>query len=158
MNRLGNYLRAKRDCKGYTLRALENKTGISNAYISQIETGKARHPSPPKLMALAKALDFNKAQFLYNFMMEMAGYPTPQAITRTVEKEVIKNNFIDREIIKPKTLLQNFVTILPCIIIAGMLLGILQHVSYEKIQNFNITTGVPVQVRDSMYMCKEVFF
>lgn len=38
-----------------TLRALEARSGISNAYLSQLETGKIKEPSLKKLRAIAAA-------------------------------------------------------------------------------------------------------
>lgn len=37
--------RGRRELQGITLRELENATGISNAYLSQLETGKIKSPS-----------------------------------------------------------------------------------------------------------------
>lgn len=45
-----------RECKGWTLRDLEKKTGISNAAISQIETGKVKDPGFRTVVILADAL------------------------------------------------------------------------------------------------------
>lgn len=53
---LGEALFLAREVKGKTLRQLERETGISNALISQIETGKVRDPSRRKVVALARAL------------------------------------------------------------------------------------------------------
>ena len=44
-NRLGSFLAVLRRSKGLSLRAVEAETGISNAYLSQLETGKIREPS-----------------------------------------------------------------------------------------------------------------
>lgn len=45
-----------REVKGITLRELETRTGISNALLSQIETGKVREPSWRNVVKIAKAL------------------------------------------------------------------------------------------------------
>lgn len=37
------------------MRELEKRSGISNAYLSQLETGKIKEPSLTKMKALAKA-------------------------------------------------------------------------------------------------------
>lgn len=39
---------------GLTLRQIEEATGISNAYLSQLENGKIKHPSAQSLYTLAK--------------------------------------------------------------------------------------------------------
>jgi transcriptional regulator with XRE-family HTH domain len=54
--RLGELLGVARECKGLTLRQLETATGISNALLSQIETGKVREPSWRNVVKIAKAL------------------------------------------------------------------------------------------------------
>ena len=46
-----------RECKGFTLRELEAATGIHNAILSQIETGKIREPSWRNMVKIARALD-----------------------------------------------------------------------------------------------------
>ena len=46
-----------RECKRLTLRQLEEATGISNALLSQIETGKVREPSWRNVVRIARALD-----------------------------------------------------------------------------------------------------
>ena len=54
---------------GASLRAVEEATGISNAYLSQLERGDAQKPSPDKLHALA---DFYTVP--YTDLMRAAGY------------------------------------------------------------------------------------
>lgn len=53
---LSDMLRVGREVKGITLRQLEHQTGISNAVLSQIETGKTGEPSFRNVVRIAKAL------------------------------------------------------------------------------------------------------
>lgn len=46
-----------RKSKGITLRALAEKTGISNACLSQMETGFVREPSFRNVVKLSRVLD-----------------------------------------------------------------------------------------------------
>lgn len=66
---LGDELRSIRETRGLTLRAVEKLTGISNAYLSQLETGKIEKPSPNYLHKLAEAYNIP-----YDLLMEKAGY------------------------------------------------------------------------------------
>jgi transcriptional regulator with XRE-family HTH domain len=54
--RLGELIAVGRECKGWTLRDLERETGISNALISQIETGKVKDPGFSTVVRLIEAL------------------------------------------------------------------------------------------------------
>jgi transcriptional regulator with XRE-family HTH domain len=54
--RLGELIAIGRECKGWTLRDLERETGISNALISQIETGKVKDPGFTTAVRLIEAL------------------------------------------------------------------------------------------------------
>lgn len=51
---LGQLLRQAREIGGYTLRQVEEATGISNGYLSQLETGKIKKPSANVLYKLAQ--------------------------------------------------------------------------------------------------------
>lgn len=53
---LGELIGIARECKGWTLRELERASGVSNALISQIETGKVRDPGFSTVVKLADAL------------------------------------------------------------------------------------------------------
>lgn len=68
---LGAYLRKARDDLQMSLRDVERATAqeVSNAYLSQLESGKIAKPSPHILYALSKAL-----QVEYEELMERAGY------------------------------------------------------------------------------------
>jgi len=71
-NVLGEELRRLRIEKGVTLREVEKETDVSNAYVSQLENGKAEQPSPRVLHKLA---GYYKVP--YNRLMEAAGYIQP---------------------------------------------------------------------------------
>ncbi len=70
---LGTYLRSLREAKGLSLRDVEELSGISNAFVSQLESGKVKHPSPIKLFKLAEIYGAP-----YEALMERAGYPVPE--------------------------------------------------------------------------------
>lgn len=54
--KLGELIAVARDCKGWTLRDLERESGVSNAQISQIETGKIKDPSFSTVVQILDAL------------------------------------------------------------------------------------------------------
>ena len=68
---LGAHLAAVRKDRGYSLRQVEKltKQAVSNAYLSQVESGKIQQPSPNILHALSAAYKIS-----YEQLMEMAGY------------------------------------------------------------------------------------
>ncbi|MEG4006274.1 helix-turn-helix transcriptional regulator [Microcoleus sp. Pol11C1] len=73
-NNLGSFLASARQYQKLTLRAVETETGISNAYISQLERGKIRSPSPVILRKLSDLYNIP-----YTTLLELAGYPVPQS-------------------------------------------------------------------------------
>jgi transcriptional regulator with XRE-family HTH domain len=66
---LGEALRQMRMAQGLKLRDVEKAAGVSNAYLSQIETGKIDKPSPNILYKLAELYGAS-----YDALMELAGY------------------------------------------------------------------------------------
>ena len=76
---LGQELRRLRAHRGMTLRQAELKTGISNAYLSQLETGRVDSPSPAILQKLADAYGVG-----YEALMQIAGYLSLSAQPRDV--------------------------------------------------------------------------
>ncbi|NLR98104.1 helix-turn-helix domain-containing protein [Rhizobium sp. P38BS-XIX] len=68
---LGQYLASIREDRGMKLREVEaaTKREVSNAYLSQIENGKIKKPSPNVLHSLAVVYKIN-----YEQLMVMAGY------------------------------------------------------------------------------------
>ncbi len=69
---LGDFLRSARLARKLTLRAAEEATGISNAYLSQLESGKINQPSPNNLHKLSELYGVS-----YSVALECAGYPVP---------------------------------------------------------------------------------
>ncbi len=70
---LGAYLKQLRETQGLSLRDVQSKTAISNAFLSQIESGKVKNPSPVMLHKLATLY-----RVPYEHLMQRAGYPTPE--------------------------------------------------------------------------------
>jgi len=73
-NELGVVLADLRTAKGFSLREVEEATGnaVSNAYLSQLENGKIKKPSPNVLHSLADVYAVP-----YEALMEKAGYLLP---------------------------------------------------------------------------------
>lgn len=71
--KLGRLLADARKRHNLTLRAVENTVGISNAYLSQLETGKVQSPSPVVLHKLSELYGLS-----YGTIMREAGYPLPK--------------------------------------------------------------------------------
>jgi HTH-type transcriptional regulator, competence development regulator len=73
-NELGALLADLRTAKGFSLREVEEATdkAVSNAYLSQLEKGKIRKPSPTMLHSLAEVYAVP-----YEALMEKAGYLLP---------------------------------------------------------------------------------
>lgn len=64
--------------KNLSLRAVEQATGVSNAYLSQLEGGKVREPSPNILHRLSELYAIP-----YESLLEAAGYPVPSGDRRS---------------------------------------------------------------------------
>jgi len=71
---LGGLLADLRTARGFTLRQVEEAadSAVSNAYLSQLEKGKVRKPSPNVLHSLAEVYAVP-----YESLMEKAGYLLP---------------------------------------------------------------------------------
>lgn len=74
LSKLGSFLASARQHQNLTLRAVEAATEISNAYLSQLETGKIRSPSP---LILRKLSDLYGIP--YSTVLELTGYPVPES-------------------------------------------------------------------------------
>ena len=69
MDELGQVMRAARQAKGLSLRALEKLVGVSNAHLNQVETGRILQPSMALLFAISEALDLD-----YTELLRLAGH------------------------------------------------------------------------------------
>ncbi len=87
MANYGEYLRSLRLEKGFTLREVESRAGVSNAYLSQLETGKVKQPSPSNLYKLAELYEAT-----YEELMERAGYPVPKATQEPHSEKLMAQN------------------------------------------------------------------
>ena len=84
-NELGALLADLRTAKGLSLREVEAATGraVSNAYLSQLENGRIKKPSPNVLHQLAEVYAVP-----YESLMERAGYLLPAENGRARRKRL----------------------------------------------------------------------
>jgi transcriptional regulator with XRE-family HTH domain len=71
-SKLGDYLRESRKATGLTLRGVQSKTGITNGYLSQIESNAVDRPSPNMLFKLAQTYGVD-----YSDLLVRAGHRIP---------------------------------------------------------------------------------
>jgi len=91
---LGIHLALIRQDRRLTLRDVEMATGkeVSNAYLSQIENGKIRKPSPNALLALSRVYEIS-----YGKLMEMAGYAAPGDFPSRLTSSLAEHNLTEDE-------------------------------------------------------------
>jgi HTH-type transcriptional regulator, competence development regulator len=68
-NTLGTLLKEERTKREWSLREVEERTGIHNAHLSQIESGAITRPAPNLLFTLAALYDLR-----YEKLMQLAGH------------------------------------------------------------------------------------
>jgi len=102
MKEIGPFIKAAREHLEITIREAEEISGISNAYLSQIENGKIKKPSHDTLNKLSRLY-----QVSYEMLMHKAGYPLPDyGYTMGEDSEkmitvlIVDDSLQDREIIK----------------------------------------------------------
>src|SRR5690625_670465 len=83
LNRIGKEIRRIRDKKGISTRELARRSGISQAYLSQLETGKNTRPSPEIVATLSTHLVVS-----HNYLMMIAGYINETPDVRSEERRV----------------------------------------------------------------------
>lgn len=77
--RLGAFVKAEREARGWTTRDMAARMGVERSTISAIETGRTHLPQPENLLRLAAVLEVHPARLL-----ERAGYLTEaQAVLMT---------------------------------------------------------------------------
>lgn len=77
---LGRLLKKRREELGFTLREVQDKAGLSNAYLSQIENGKVSQPTPSTLRKLS-----DHYEVPYNRLLELAGHPIEAGQVKLVQ-------------------------------------------------------------------------
>lgn len=92
----GNFIKSMREKKGLKMREVERRSGISQAYISQIENGKRSVPKPEIIKKLAKGLDED-----YSYLMYQAGYINGNIAGELTEQQqkvlkMLTKNHIDK--------------------------------------------------------------
>ena len=95
----GSYLRTARIRRGLTVRQLSAYTEVSNTYISQLERGRRRRPSPPVLQKLANGL-----RLPYEQLMAAAGYLPEEdhSPAQTTAKEIAESIYALMEELSPE--------------------------------------------------------
>lgn len=91
---LGSYLRSVRESRRMTLREVEDASGVSNAYLSQLETGKIVKPSPHIIHKISSVYGTS-----YEILMDKAGY-----LVRTEDEQVGDNSMVKGSRIPTKAL------------------------------------------------------
>jgi len=97
-------LKDLRKLRGFTIRDLAARSGVSAAYISQLENGNRGVPSPEVLMKLSEGLNVSYAE-----LMEIAGYlEAPAKGTETTVHPVNLRRFLrENELLFDGILLTN---------------------------------------------------
>src|SRR4030042_7216601 len=79
----GHFLKSLRDRQRMSLRDVEKESGVSNAYIAQLEKGDRPAPSPDILKKLARAYNVTVRELLLR-----AGYLDEPEVTATAEERI----------------------------------------------------------------------
>lgn len=90
---LGSCIWAARKAVGWSLRQAEEASGVSNAYISQIENGTMPKPSPGVLLKLANAF-----KLPYQQLMELAGHLRPATTDNKRRGALPTSTFADMDL------------------------------------------------------------
>ena|GEM_PF-5550504 len=72
MKNLGTFIKAARKRTAITIREAEKRSGVSNAYLNQIENGRIKRPSPDILGKIGALYDLP-----YDVLLHKAGYTLP---------------------------------------------------------------------------------
>ena len=79
----GHFLKSLRDRQRMSLRDVERESGVSNAYIAQLEKGDRPAPSPDILKKLARAYNVTVRELLLR-----AGYLDEPEVSATEEERI----------------------------------------------------------------------
>lgn len=81
-------LRTLRKRSGLTLREVESATSISNAYLSQLESGKIRKPSAHSLYLLAKLYSVDVETLLIESGLVVETDIVPAVLNPSIEERI----------------------------------------------------------------------
>lgn len=88
-------LKDLRKGKGYTIREVADRSGVSAAYISQLENGHRGIPSPDVLMKLSEGLNTSYSSLMgYAGYLEIDGPERPQVGTPVNLRRFLRENNI----------------------------------------------------------------
>lgn len=93
-SKLGAQLRSVRRMRGWSLRDVAEKAGISPAYLQKLEKGQVQGPSPHMLHKLSEELRVS-----YPELMDLAGYVVPGE----VKGDALTNAFSSEELSPDET-------------------------------------------------------
>jgi transcriptional regulator with XRE-family HTH domain len=82
-NNFGQFLKSLRERRHMSLRDVERESGVSNAYIAQLEKGDRNPPRPDMLKKLAKAYNVTVRELLMR-----AGYLDEPEVKATEEERI----------------------------------------------------------------------
>ena len=86
VQKLGAFLRAKREAMGYSLRDVERLVGVPNAQISVLENGGRTHlPTPEVLFRLGRLYSVSMSE-----MLTRAGYLKERELEETEEQRITR--------------------------------------------------------------------
>lgn len=95
-SKFGSLIKYLREQKGYSLKEMEEMTGVSAGYVSRIETGERKAPSIPIVQLLADALDVELTELL-----DVSSDKTDEA--KSISTLLLTNDFtIDGKIAEKK--------------------------------------------------------
>ncbi len=108
MSDLSQELSRLRKLRGKSLRAVEKRTGISNAYLSQLENGSVKRPRPHVLHKLA---DYYGVR--YEDLMTAAGYLSRTDEKRSVDPDLVEIQLMSAGLsVEQKKVLKSFIRFL----------------------------------------------
>lgn len=85
-------LKGIRKQRGFTIREVAGRSGVSAAYISQLENGQRGTPSPDILQKLSEGLESSYAQ-----LMQIAGYLDAEPMIQEGNRKPLNLRIILRE-------------------------------------------------------------
>jgi DNA-binding NarL/FixJ family response regulator len=100
VNMIGAFIKSAREMLAITIREAEKRSGISNAYLSQIENGKIKKPSPDILYKISLLYGLP-----YEMLLEKSGYQIPELEANIQDGDarpvvlIVDDDPLDRELI-----------------------------------------------------------